>query len=409
MTYQETLEYLFSKLPMYQRDGKSAYKKDLTNTKALLEALDNPHNKFKSVHIAGTNGKGTCAHAIASILQLAGYKIGLYTSPHLKNFTERIKINGSEIGEEDVVKFTDRIKPEIEKIKPSFFEITVAMAFDYFANQAVDIAVVETGLGGRLDSTNVLNPEACLITNIGYDHMDMLGDTLEKIAGEKAGIIKSAVPVVIGEYHEETFPVFIEKARNLDARIYLDHDFNNRTDTSTLPYHKLFNRNSVHMLARVLKENGWSISDQNIVEGFEHFEKITGLKGRFQVLEESPILIADVSHNAEGLQLLFSQVQSLVKRSGGQLFLVFGTVKDKDLTLLLKSIPKNAKIYWSQSSVPRSLAVEELAIQGVANGLKGHCFKNVNDAIKGAKEKAQPEDLILVTGSTFMVADIENL
>ncbi|MEM7299068.1 MAG: Mur ligase family protein, partial [Bacteroidota bacterium] len=211
MTYQETLDYLFSRLPMYQRVGKSAYKKDLTNTIELMKDLNNPHQKFKSVHIAGTNGKGTCAHGIAAILQQSGYTVGLYTSPHLKNFTERIKINGEEIGKDSVVGFVDRIKPTIEAIEPSFFEITVAMAFDYFANEKVDIAVIETGLGGRLDSTNVIIPEACLITNIGYDHMDMLGDTLAQIASEKAGIIKPGVPVVLGKYQEETFPVFQKK------------------------------------------------------------------------------------------------------------------------------------------------------------------------------------------------------
>ena len=218
MNYQETLDYLFTRLPMYQREGKSAYKKDLTNTLALLDKLDNPHQKFKSVHIAGTNGKGTSAHGIAAILQVAGYKTGLYTSPHLKSFTERIKINGKEADETFVIEFVDKIKPAIEEISPSFFEITVAMAFQYFAQQRVDVAVIETGLGGRLDSTNVITPEACLITNIGYDHMDMLGDTLKKIAAEKAGIIKKGVPVVIGEYHDETFPVFAEKAKESSAQ-----------------------------------------------------------------------------------------------------------------------------------------------------------------------------------------------
>ena len=222
MTYEETLKFLFERLPMYQRDGKSAYKKDLSNTIALLKVLGNPHRKFKSVHIAGTNGKGTSAHGIAAILQTSGYKTGLYTSPHLKSFTERIKINGVEIGEKWVVSFVDRIQEALEDIQPSFFEITVAMAFDYFASEQVDIAVIETGLGGRLDSTNVIAPEACLITNIGYDHTDMLGDTLEKIAAEKAGIIKRNTPVVIGEYHAETFPVFLDKARRENASLVFE-------------------------------------------------------------------------------------------------------------------------------------------------------------------------------------------
>lgn len=408
MTFQETLDYLFSRLPMYQREGKSAYKKDLSNTIALLESLDNPHTKFKSVHIAGTNGKGTCAHGIAAILQQSGYKTGLYTSPHLKRFTERIKINEEEIGEEDVISFTKQVKEQIEQIEPSFFEITVAMAFYYFAQQEVDIAVIETGLGGRLDSTNVIAPEACLITNIGYDHMDMLGDTLEKIAGEKAGIIKQDVPVVIGEYHQETFPVFIEKATSLNARLVLDHHATRRSQTSTLPYYKKYNEGSVRMLAHVLREEGWKITDETVTNGFQKMEELTGFKGRYQEVSKAPRIIADISHNQEGLQVLFNDIMSQID-APGKLFLIFGTVKDKDLTPILKLFPKEAEIYWTQSQVPRSLAVEELAIQAVVNGLEGQCYKEVNEAVNAAREKAKPEDLILVTGSTFVVAEIDEL
>ena len=409
MTYQETLDYLFTRLPMYQREGKSAYKKDLTNTINLLEALGNPHQKFNSVHIAGTNGKGTCAHGIAAILQLSGYKTGLYTSPHLRSFTERIKINGDEIGEAQVISFVEKIKPTIEEINPSFFEITVAMAFDHFAKKNVDIAVIETGLGGRLDSTNVIRPEACLITNIGYDHMDMLGGTLEKIAVEKAGIIKKGVPVVIGEYQKETFPVFAEKAKTENTRLFLNQNFGYEEFPLDYPYHKVLNRRSVRSLAHVLKETGWKINDQDINLGFENLEKLTKLKGRFQTLEETPRIIVDVSHNTEGLKVLFDQVVSKVKDRKSKLHLVYGAVNDKDLKPIFQLFPKEASIFWTQSSVPRALPVEELAIQGVANGIQGECFKNVNEAIQQAKTKAQPNDIILITGSTFVVAEVNGL
>ncbi|MEM0941797.1 MAG: folylpolyglutamate synthase/dihydrofolate synthase family protein [Bacteroidota bacterium] len=409
MTYEETLEYLFSRLPMYQSAGKSAYKKDLNNTIALLEELENPHRKFKSVHIAGTNGKGTCAHGIAAILQSAGHKVGLYTSPHLRSFTERIKINGREIGERQVVHFVEKIRLAIERIQPSFFEITVAMAFYHFADEKVDIAVVETGLGGRLDSTNVITPEACLITNIGYDHMDMLGDTLAKIATEKAGIIKRGVPVVIGEYQEETFPVFVEKAKFEKARLYLDHNFGKVTNPSNYPYHKALNRHSIHGLASVLKELGWKISKKDMHFGFENLEELTGFKGRFQLLSEKPWIVADIGHNKEGLKLLFQKTKSLVEEKGAKLHLIFGTVKDKELKPILEIFPPDAAISWTQSTVPRSLPVEELAILGAAHGRQGDRYQDVNEAISAARRKSNSDDLILITGSTFIVAEIEGL
>ncbi|MEM6734760.1 MAG: folylpolyglutamate synthase/dihydrofolate synthase family protein [Bacteroidota bacterium] len=409
MTYEETLEYLFSRLPMYQNDGRSAYKKDLTNTLALLEELENPHRKFKSVHIAGTNGKGTCAHGIAAILQSAGYNVGLYTSPHLKNFTERMKINGQEIGEQQVVHFVEKIKLSIERIQPSFFEITVAMAFYYFADEKVDIAVVETGLGGRLDSTNVITPEACLITNIGYDHMDILGDTLEKIATEKAGIIKQGIPVVIGKYQKETFSVFVEKAKIEKARLYLDHNFGESTYPSDYPYHKVLNRNSTHMLALVLKESGWKISREDMSYGFENLEELTRFKGRFQTLSEKPWIVADIGHNKEGLKFLFEKTKSLVEERGSKLHLIFGTVKDKELKPILEIFPPDAEISWTQSTVPRSLPVEELAILGALHRLQGDCYQDVNQAISATKRKSNSDDLILITGSTFIVAEIEGL
>ncbi|MEQ9468009.1 MAG: folylpolyglutamate synthase/dihydrofolate synthase family protein [Ekhidna sp.] len=405
MTYDETLGYLFTRLPMYQRVGKVAYKKDLTNTIQLLDFLGNPHRDFKSVHIAGTNGKGTSAHGIAAVLQTAGYKTGLYTSPHLKSFTERIRINGSEVSREFVIDFVERIKPAIEAINPSFFEITVAMAFEYFAAQKVDIAVIETGLGGRLDSTNVITPEACLITNIGLDHTDMLGDTLAKIAFEKAGIIKHGIPVVIGELMPETQPVFEEKARQEEAPMIYAPPKEWKPKT-LVPNYLVKNFSGIYATIGELIRKGWKITEADILDGLDHLNALTGLKGRLQVLSERPLTIADVSHNTEGLRVLFSQMDSLCT---GTILLVFGTVKDKDLNPIFQTFPSNARLYWTQSSVPRALPVEELAIQGVMNGKEGECFREVNEAIKQAKEKAGPDDLILITGSTFVVAEIEGL
>ena len=405
MTYQETLEYLYTRLPMYQRSGKVAYKKDLTNTIRLMESLAYPHKKFRSIHIAGTNGKGTSAHGIAAILQNAGYKTGLYTSPHLKNFTERIRINGNEISENHVIDFVSRVKDVIEEINPSFFEITVAMAFDYFAKKKVDIAIVETGLGGRLDSTNVITPEISLITNIGYDHMDMLGNTLPEIAAEKAGIIKQKVPVIIGEMHSETFTVFSETASKLNAPLIrtTQSDWKPR---QVVPDYLIKNYPGIKAVIDELKRQGWKIDSNHLKSGLDQINELTGLKGRLQVLDENPSVIADVSHNTDGLKILFGQAKELCK---GTIYLIFGTVKDRTLKPVFDLFPSNIKIHWTQSSVPRALPVEELAIRGIMNGLEGESFNNVNEAISRSKEKAQPEDLILITGSTFVIAEIDNL
>lgn len=409
MTYERTLEYLFSMLPMYQRVGKAAYKKDLSNTIRLLEYLDNPQDKFKSIHIAGTNGKGTSAHGLAAILQLAGYKTGLYTSPHLKNFTERIKLNGQEIDQDFVIQFVEQIKPAIEEIKPSFFEVTVAMAFHYFSEYQVDMAVIETGLGGRLDSTNVITPEVSLITNIGFDHVDMLGDTIAKIAFEKAGIIKKKIPVIIGEYHPESYPVFEEKAKNENAPLRLAKAYNFVLHNSYSPDYLLKNLNGILSVIDILRDRNWQISDDDISGGLTQMNELTGLKGRFQVLEESPLVIADVSHNAEGLQILFNQINKLVIEKKGALHLVFGTVKDKALKPIFDLFPASSTVYWTKSSVPRSLEASQLASEGFKHDLKGEQHENVNDAIAKAKEHASINDIILVTGSTFVVAEIQNL
>lgn len=402
MNYEETLQFLYSQLPIYQRQGKVAYKKDLTNTIALLNHLGNPHLNFKSVHIAGTNGKGSSAHMIAAILQTAGYKTGLYTSPHLKQFTERIKVNGEEVAKEFIIDFTKRAKKAIEEIHPSFFEMTVAMAFEYFSNQNVDIAIIETGLGGRLDSTNVIQPEISLITNIGYDHMDMLGDTLPLIAGEKAGIIKHKVPVVLGEYQPEVFHVFAEHAQARMARILLP----GYQWPKSLPYFKRYNVNGVLGAIKVLVDKGWKIDDTHIREGIEHAEAITHFKGRLQLLGQNPLVIADVSHNVDGLLLLFKSVGSDVK---GRVFLIFGTVKDKQLDQIFSVLPSNWSYIWTQSHVPRSLKADELARLAQSSGLEGIIFEEVNLALAYARQKANPEDLILITGSTFIVAELDEL
>jgi len=405
MTYQETLDFLYQKLPMYQRVGKAAYKKDLTNTLKLLAVLGNPHQNLKTVHIAGTNGKGSSAHAIAAILQLAGYKTGLYTSPHLKNFTERVKINGIEIEHSYVVDFVGRIRSQINEIKPSFFEITVALAFDYFSTKNVDIAVIETGLGGRLDSTNVLTPEVCLITNIGLDHTDLLGDTLEKIAEEKAGIIKPGVPVVIGKHQEDIVHVFKEKATAVSADLILANEACMEAPAD-FPYYKTANGPGIVETVKVLQHIGYDIQQKHIEEGLLSMESITKFKGRFQTLQESPKVIADVSHNPDGLKILFSKIEGLIR---GRLFVIFGSVKDKDLAPIFDLFPLDAKLFWTESGVPRSLPSPDLQRLAKDHGLQGDAYVNVNHALAAAKAEAGIDDLIVVTGSTFVVADLENL
>ena len=408
MNFEETVNYLFSRLPMYQREGRLAFKKDLTNTYALLSKLGNPHQKFKSIHIAGTNGKGTTAHGIAAILQTAGYNTGLYTSPHLKSFTERVKVNGAEVSESFVIEFVAKIRDYIEEINPSFFEITVAMAFEYFAKEKVDIAVVETGLGGRLDSTNVITPEVSAITNIGYDHMDILGETFGQIAREKAGIIKKGVPVVIGEYHQETFPVFIAKAQEQGARLVLDQTFTSEDSMEGIPYHKAKNRDTVFALSKVLQGLGWNIQDEDVTKGYTNSEKITGFKGRFHTISNHPLIVADIAHNESGLSALFNYINHSTDNEG-EMHIVFGAVRDKNLAPILNILPANARFYWTQSSVPRSLSAENLNDTARDFGLKGFSYSDVNEALENAKKNALTEDIIVVTGSTFVVSELNEL
>lgn len=424
MTYSETLTYLYQNLPMFQRIGSGAYKSDLTNTLALCEALGNPQNKFKSIHIAGTNGKGSSSHMLASVLQVAGYKTGLYTSPHLKEFTERIRINGQEIDKAFVVDFVMRIKPLIEEIQPSFFEITVVMAFDYFAHQQVDVAVIEVGLGGRLDSTNVITPVLSLITNISWDHMDLLGDTLDKIAAEKAGIIKPEIPVVISERQAEIENVFIQKANENHSSITFATDqYKVTRETDGLyaieqnNHHRLLKldlmgryqiKNMAGVLASIeeLRKIGFTITDQHIEDGLKEVMSRTGLRGRWQTIGEKPLIICDTGHNEGGIREI---VQQIAETKYHQLHMVLGMVGDKDISKVLDLLPQDAIYYFCAASIPRALPAVELRLKAEGFGLIGKAFNNVNDAIQSAKKNSSPDDFIFVGGSTFVVAEVENL
>jgi dihydrofolate synthase/folylpolyglutamate synthase len=410
---------------MFQRVGAVAFKKDLTNTLALCEALGNPQQKFKSIHVAGTNGKGSTAHMLASVLQSAGYKTGLYTSPHLKSFTERIRINGQEVSQAFIVDFVNRIQPHIDRIKPSFFEITVVMAFDYFAQQQGDIAVIEVGLGGRLDSTNVITPEVSVITNIGFDHMDMLGDTLPKIAFEKAGIIKQRIPVVISERQEEVAQVFEEKAKLEQAPIFFadkpvtisqhgnsvkvnavfqDHPI--EFEFPLLGSYQQKNIAGVLTALECLTDRGFSISKEQVCDGMQHVISQTGLKGRWQILQRNPLVICDTGHNVDGIG---SIVKQLATYSYKNLFMIIGMVKDKDHTAVFNLLPKEAHYIFCQANIPRAMDAHELAKAAEAFGLTGDVVSNVNEALNVALKEAKPDDLIFVGGSTFVVAELNNL
>ena len=404
MTYEETLEYLFRQLPMYQRQGKSAYKKDLTNTLALCEVLKNPHDKFKSIHIAGTNGKGSSAHMLASIFQEAGYKTGLYTSPHLKDFRERIRINGEVISKTSVVDFVKKYDEKFKSISPSFFEWTVALAFDSFAEEKADIAIIETGLGGRLDSTNIINPEICLITNIGFDHMDMLGNTLKEIAGEKSGIIKKDTPVVVSNHSGEK-EVFQTKANEMNALIVFANEIENIPElASDLDgNYQRENIKGVYLTCQLAIQQGWKVSDEQLKKGLLNVKKNTNLRGRWDVLKERPLIIADTAHNKEGLSIALEQ---LLQLSHETLRFVIGFVKDKDIETVLQLFPKNATYYFCQANVPRALAVEDLKQIAERIGYKGSYYKTVNAAFNEAKKNQQNADIIYVGGSNFVVAEI---
>lgn len=425
--YQQALDYLYLNLPMFQRIGAAALKKDLANTIKLCEALGNPEKKFKTIHVAGTNGKGSSSHMLASVLQEAKYKTGLYTSPHLKSFTERIRINGGEVSEMFVIDFVNRIQPLIEEIKPSFFEITVAMAFDYFAREKVDVAVIEVGLGGRLDSTNVITPEVSLITNIGWDHKDLLGDTLNKIAFEKAGIIKPAVPVVISERQDEIDDVFLAKAKEQNAAIYFASD---QFDVSTInDKHQIFKDGTVlirdvkfplkgryqsHNIRGVVnvievlrkKKKGFKVTDAAIKRGLQNVVRNTHLKGRWQILQQRPLVICDTGHNIDGIRYVVDQLKTVPHQ---KLHVVFGMVKEKSIDEILKLLPKEATYYFCQAKLPRALDATELAKKAMEFGLHGHVIPDVNEAKNSALKNAAKNDLIFIGGSTFVVAELTEL
>jgi len=425
-TYQETLEYLFRQLPMFQRTGASAYKKDLSNTYRLLEVLGNPQKHFRSIHIAGTNGKGSVAHMLSAALQQEGCRTGLYTSPHYRDFRERIRIDGQYVPEDFVIDFTERMAPAIVDIRPSFFEITVAMAFDYFTRQEIDLAVVETGLGGRLDSTNVLRPLLSVITNISFDHQQFLGDTLPLIAGEKAGIIKQQTPVVIGETHPETHPVFVDKARSLNAPIYFaDQHYRAERKQAGLTHahYDVFRDGNLAYPDLVLNAVGayqvqnlqtalaalahlsseLQPTEAQLRAAFRDLRSITGFMGRWQMLGERPTVVCESAHNESGMRLAVEQLLSLPHR---QLRIVLGMVKDKEIGKMLSLLPPAAVYYFACPNVPRGL--EAAALQAAAAGyrLKGNTYDSVGEALAAARQDAAEADLIYVGGSTFVVAEV---
>ncbi|MFO7744787.1 MAG: folylpolyglutamate synthase/dihydrofolate synthase family protein [Psychroflexus sp.] len=405
MTYTETLHWMFDQLPMYQRQGQVAFKKDLTNTLALLKQLKNPQQNFKSIHVGGTNGKGSVSHMLASVLQTAGYKVGLYTSPHLKDFRERIRIDGEPIPKTDVVEFINEHKDFLEAQKLSFFEMTVGMAFDYFAKEEVDIAIIEVGMGGRLDSTNVITPLLSVITNIGMDHTAILGNTLEEIAGEKAGIIKKNVPVVIGETTAETKRVFKSKVKKEASTIFFAEDMDDpilKTDLGG-NYQKSNLKTCLKSLEVLTTLEGWKITKTAIKKGLTEVKSRTQLRGRWEILADEPKLIADTAHNKEGLALVLKQV---LEEKYENLHIVLGFVNDKDLDGILPLFPKSANYYFSKPNVPRGMEATDLYYKAKDFSLYGKAFTTVGNALKAAQREAKQKDLIYVGGSTFTVAEI---
>ncbi len=443
MNYNETVKYLYSQLPLFTRDGVSAYKADLNNTIALCERLDNPQHKFKSVHVGGTNGKGSTSHMLAAIMQTAGYKTGLYTSPHLKDFRERIRINGQMISKKQVIDFVAEHQADFYEISPSFFEMTVAMAFDIFAKEKVDIAIVEVGLGGRLDSTNIITPLLSVITNIGWDHMNILGDRLELIAAEKAGIIKPGIPVIIGEYQPEIADVFIDKAKQEGSNISFASDLkaglslkskvlslkSGRSQVNeflaievsrpskipdsglkTLDFrldltgtYQLKNAKTVISAVDELRLQGFNISDEHIVTALSQVKTLTGLHGRWEVLSKNPLTICDTGHNPEGISEVLQNIGAV---SYKQLHFVIGVVNDKDISKILAMLPKDAIYYFCKPDIPRGLEAESLKVKAESFGLHGEVYPSVKEALSAAQRNAGENDFVFVGGSTFVVAEI---
>ncbi|MCO5236621.1 MAG: bifunctional folylpolyglutamate synthase/dihydrofolate synthase [Chitinophagaceae bacterium] len=428
MNYEETLAFLYSALPMFSRIGTAALKKDLTNTLQICNRLGNPQNNFRTIHVAGTNGKGSVSHMLSAILQSGGYKTGLYTSPHLRDFRERIRVNGQMVNEDFVVSFTERVKPLIKSFNPSFFEITVAMAFEYFSEQQVDVAVIETGLGGRLDSTNIIIPALSVITNIGWDHMHILGNSLEAIAAEKAGIIKEGVPVIVGEVLPETEKVFAAAAseknadltiacrrrkvvsyQTIDEKLFVDLKDERNADHQKyhldLPgIYQL--KNLVTTLAALdeLKKQGWLISDAAIQAGLSNVKKLTGLHGRWERIRYSPTVVLDVGHNEDGMRNI---VEQLKLSRYNTLHIIIGMVKDKEIGKVMRLLPQKAFYYFTKAQTPRALPEDQLAAVAIQYGLTGKHYPQVNIALKAALSRADKDDLILVCGSVFVVGEVE--
>lgn len=427
MTYEQTIHYLYRKLPLYSQLGIRAYKADLTNTLALCEMMGNPQNKIKTIHIAGTNGKGSVSHILSAIFQQCGYKTGLYTSPHLKDFRERIKVNGKMISKKFVSYFVEKTKSFSEQINPSFFELTFVMALQYFAEQHTDIALIETGLGGRLDSTNVITPQLSVITNISYDHTDILGNTLDKIAFEKAGIIKNNVPVVIGETTDETKNVFIAKANECNSPIVFAEEqfkvvktkFNNhslevelknnssgKNNSFKLDLNGIYQQKNLRTVLTaidVLKKT-FSLQDENISYALSHVKKLTGLHGRWEIIHHSPLVVLDVAHNADGIEQVTKQINTTKHHC---LHIIFGMVKDKDPQPVLALLPKNATYYFTKAHIPRALPEDELMQKAAAYQLYGNTYASVNEALKAALTRSLHDDLIIVCGSVFMVGEVD--
>ncbi|GAB3413180.1 bifunctional folylpolyglutamate synthase/dihydrofolate synthase [Niabella aquatica] len=428
MNFQQTLDYMYSRLPMFSRVGADAVKSGFANITALCEILGNPHRKTKFIHVAGTNGKGSVSHMLAAIFQSGGYNTGLYTSPHLKDFRERIKVNGKMIAESRVVDFIERMKPYIENIQPSFFEITVAMAFDHFAAEGADIAIIETGLGGRLDSTNIIKPVLSVVTNIGWDHVQILGDTLEKIAAEKAGIIKPGVPVVVGEKKDATESVFRNKAAATGSALFFAGDHyqvgnwlyedemlwvevgekgktdHNRYCLDLTGQYQIKNLVTVLESCRQLRTAGYHLPEEIVMQGLKHVRKQTGLHGRWEIIQHQPKVVLDVAHNESGIQELLNQLETSTYH---QLHIILGMVMDKDVDMVLNMLPHNAAYYFTNAHIPRALNAVTLKDKAALYGLKGSVFENVNMALAAAKAHAHNDDLILVCGSVFLVGEVK--
>ncbi|MFA7410530.1 MAG: folylpolyglutamate synthase/dihydrofolate synthase family protein [Bacteroidales bacterium] len=427
MNYKETTEWLFAQLPMFQRVGKAAYKASLDTTSKLDRYFGFPHRNFLSIHIAGTNGKGSVSSMLAAVLQLAGYRTGLYTSPHLLDYRERIRVNGEMIPKREVIRFVEEHQPILEELKPSFFEMTVAMAFDYFSRQDINVAVVETGMGGRLDSTNIIDPVVSIITNIGLDHTEYLGNTLARIAKEKAGIIKEGIPVVIGDKNRQTRRIFEEIAAERSSQVFFANDFFQVPYSIVTPegrhyFQVMRGKNTVFPglwsdqlslaqrrnlpvvleVLELLRRKGWKITDEMIYEGLSQVSGITGFRGRWEVVSRQPTMAFDTGHNVDGIRQVVSQIENT---RFDRLHLVYGAVNDKDIDHILQVLPKKAQYYFTMATIPRALDVKLLAAKAAFYGLSGTIHDTVPKALEAARKAARPDDLVVVTGSTFVVAD----